>query len=86
MATLGAAVCAAGCANFDLARASHDILQTAQCEKNEPRGSCNRDWGDEYDTWQAQRSEYLSALQEEKEAAAANGWLQPVDTTRLPEL
>lgn len=87
VATGSVLVLVSACANLDLARAGYDVAQQINCEQSEPRGACNRDWGDDYSAWQAQRSTYLKALEEEKEAAKAGaGWLQPVDLSDLPDL
>lgn len=83
---MGVFALATGCASLDLARAGHDIVQTASCELSEPRGSCNGDWGDEYQAWKVQRSAYLKELEEEKRGVATEGWFKPVDASGLPEL
>lgn len=74
------------CANLDLARAGHDAIKQANCEQSEPRGACNRDWGEDFSAWQAQRAAYLASLKADKTADQTQGWLQAVDASGLPDL
>lgn len=74
------------CANFDLARAGHDVIKQANCEQTEARGACNRDWGDDYRAWQEQRAAYFQTIEAENMGNRAAGWLQPVNAADLPDL
>ncbi len=74
------------CASPDWQRVAHELLQQASCEQSEPRGSCHRNWEDEYRAWKSQHSAFLKALKDEHKPTETAEWLQPVDVASLPLL
>lgn len=71
LVTASALLVLAGCANVDFARAAHDALQQHSCAEREARGSCQRGWDAEYETWQAQLAQYRESLEQAEDGHPA---------------
>lgn len=61
-----------GCVSVDLNRAAHDGLMQYQCHKLEARGTCNRDWGEEYQAWLDARAEFERELEARAQRSGAD--------------